>query len=96
MTSRNDSSKPTGDGARAALLRSFEFRLPLSWLLAAPTTAASAQTAVGKAVAAPLLPASRLKLRFSLWHNGLPVDALPMEGWIELRLVSEAELEAGL
>ncbi len=95
-TSPKDLSKPTGDGARAALLRSFEFRLPLSWLLAVPTTAASAQTAVGKAVAAPVLPASRLKLRFSLWHNRLPVDALPMEGWIELRLVSEAELEAGL
>jgi hypothetical protein len=37
-----------------------------------------------------------LKLRFSLWQNRLPVDALPVEGWIELHLVGEAELAAGM
>jgi hypothetical protein len=26
----------------------------------------------------------RLRLRFSVWQNHLPVDALPVEGWIEL------------
>jgi hypothetical protein len=29
-----------------------------------------------------------------LWQNRLPVDALPVEGWIELHLVSEEELES--
>jgi alpha-amylase/alpha-mannosidase (GH57 family) len=36
--------------------------------------------------------AKTLRLRFSLWENRLPVDALPVEGWIELQLVSEREL----
>jgi alpha-amylase/alpha-mannosidase (GH57 family) len=35
---------------------------------------------------------TRLRLRFSLWQNGLPTDALPVEGWIELRLLSEEDL----
>jgi len=35
--------------------------------------------------------AKTLRLRFSLWENRLPVDALPVEGWIELQLVSEGE-----
>jgi hypothetical protein len=38
--------------------------------------------------------ARQLRLRFSLWRQGLPVDALPLEGWIELQLVSEEELAA--
>jgi len=43
-----------------------------------------------------IAPTSRLRLRFSLWSNRLPVDALPVEGWIELQLVSEWELAAGM
>jgi hypothetical protein len=35
-----------------------------------------------------------LRLRFSVWQNRLPVDALPLEGWIELRLLSEEDLLA--
>jgi alpha-amylase/alpha-mannosidase (GH57 family) len=38
--------------------------------------------------------ANKLRLRFSLWQNRLPVDALPPEGWIELQVVSEEELMA--
>src|SRR5256885_5155603 len=38
--------------------------------------------------------AIRLRLRFSIWHNGLPVDALPVEGWMELQLLSEENLMA--
>jgi alpha-amylase/alpha-mannosidase (GH57 family) len=38
--------------------------------------------------------AKKLRLRFSLWRQGLPVDALPLEGWIELQLLSEEELAA--
>jgi len=35
---------------------------------------------------------SRFRLRFSLWKNHLPIDALPLEGWIELPLLSEEEM----
>ena len=87
--------------AKAALLRNFEFRLPLSWLLAKPVSSSASGTADGaarqsKPAIAAIAPTSRLKLRFSLWHNRLPVDALPVEGWIELQLVSEWELGAGM
>jgi alpha-amylase/alpha-mannosidase (GH57 family) len=87
------------ENAKVALLRNFEFRLPLSWLLARPSSGAnpgnggtSSQSRPGIAAVAP---ASCLKLRFSLWHNRLPADALPVEGWIELQLLSEWELAAG-
>jgi len=29
-----------------------------------------------------------------LWQNHLPVDALPVEGWIELEMLAEADLLA--
>jgi hypothetical protein len=63
-------------GSAVALAKNFEFKLPLKWLAAAKENK-SAKT---------------LRLRFSLWENRLPVDALPVEGWIELQLVSEGEL----
>jgi alpha-amylase/alpha-mannosidase (GH57 family) len=63
-------------GGAVALARNFEFKLPLKWL-AAERENKSART---------------LRLRYSLWENRLPVDALPVEGWIELQLVSEGEL----
>src|SRR5713101_4207451 len=96
-----DSSAKSEETAKVALLRNFEFRLPLSWLLATPGSSASPRTTgemAGhpKQSAAAIAPTSRLKLRFSLWHNRLPVDALPVEGWIELHLVSEAELVLGM
>jgi alpha-amylase/alpha-mannosidase (GH57 family) len=84
------SGKPK-EGARVALLRSFEFQLPLAWLLATPGGNNSG-SAERKPAASPLAPTSRLRLRFSLWQNRLPVDALPLEGWIELQLLSEGEL----
>ena len=71
-------SKHTNELARMALVRNFEFRLPLKWLSGSPTDA----------------PAVRLRLRFSLWQNRLPVDALPVEGWIELELLPEEDLIA--
>ena len=86
-------SSPKGEeSAKVALLRNFEFRLPLSWLLAKPISGDHA----GASTSTPAAPTSRLKLRFSLWHNRLPVDALPVEGWIELQLLSEWELAAGM
>ena len=35
---------------------------------------------------------TRLRLRFSLWQNGLPADALPLEGWMELPLLHREDL----
>jgi alpha-amylase/alpha-mannosidase (GH57 family) len=36
----------------------------------------------------------KLRLRASLWHGGLPVDALPLEGAIELDILTEQDLAA--
>jgi len=83
--------------AKAALIRNFEFRLPLNWLLAVPSSPAVTRTAADPPpAAAAIAPTSLLRLRFSLWQNRLPVDALPVEGWIDLQLVSEAELHSGI
>jgi hypothetical protein len=38
--------------------------------------------------------ATKIRLRFSVWQNKLPVDALPVEGWMELQLLPEEELNA--
>ena len=73
-------------GAAVVLNKNFEFKVPLPWLLAAPVTAATPR----RRGAAPV--ATSLRLRFSLWQNRLPVDALPLEGWIELPLLTEADL----
>jgi hypothetical protein len=84
------SSTPvTHSDLKLVLARNFEFKLPLSWLWAIPPSGEG--LGEGK-IAGPV--ATKLKLRFSLWQNGLPVDALPLEGWIELELKSEAELAA--
>ena len=82
------SSEPN-DAARVALARNFEFRMPLTWLLAAPL---ELQKVRGPHTAEVLT--TRLRLRFSLWKNRLPIDALPMEGWIELELLTEEDLQA--
>lgn len=83
----SNSANPKND-ASLALVRSFEFGLPLSWLLASPVSLAASQAKDAGPVA------KRLRLRFSLWQNGLPTDALPPEGWIELQLLEEKDLEA--
>jgi hypothetical protein len=86
------SSGASGDlekQAAVALVRQFEFKLPLS-LLAGSTSGGNS----GPAPTGPVPPAGKVRLRFSLWQNRLPVDALPVEGWIELQLLSEDELMA--
>ncbi len=75
--------------ARVALARNFEFRLPLAWLLAAPLEIDK----VRGPKSSDLLTV-RLRLRFSMWQNHLPVDVLPVEGWIELELLAEEDLMA--
>jgi alpha-amylase/alpha-mannosidase (GH57 family) len=72
-----------------ALARNFEFRLPLVWLLAAPLEVDRLRGTKGSD-----LLTVRLRLRFSLWQNQLPVDALPVEGWIDLELLAEEDLLA--
>jgi alpha-amylase/alpha-mannosidase (GH57 family) len=81
-----ESSDQPGEGAaKVALLRNFEFRIPLAWLSAAPISSQVAKTAKPGVV-------TWVRLRLSLWQNRLPVDALPLEGWIELQLLEENEL----
>jgi hypothetical protein len=88
------SSSEPEEHVKLALLRNFEFKLPLAWLLATPVAAHSegAEERKGPTVAST----SKLRLRFSLWQNRLPVDSLPLEGWIELQLLSEGDLIFGL
>jgi alpha-amylase/alpha-mannosidase (GH57 family) len=84
------SGRPDDERVKVAVMRNFEFKMPLAWLLATQG-AAPADRKPGAASAAP----SRLRLRFSLWQNRLPVDSLPLEGWIEVHAVSEGELLFG-
>ena len=37
-----------------------------------------------------------LRLRFSVWRDHLPIDALPLEGGLDIPVVSEQEMEAGV
>jgi alpha-amylase/alpha-mannosidase (GH57 family) len=69
------------EDAVVAFARNFEFKVPLAWLMVVP--GASTETAPA---------AASLRLRFSLWQDRLPVDALPVEGWIELQLLREEDL----
>ena len=73
------------DGAAVALGRNFEFKIPLVLLYATPVESASAASSPA---------ATKLRLRFSIWQNRLPVDALPVEGWMELQLLPEEEMIA--
>jgi len=74
---------------RVALVKNFEFRVPLARLLAAPLDLEK----IRGPQSSDLLTV-RLRLRFSLWQNQLPVDALPIEGWMELELLAEEDLLA--
>ncbi len=37
---------------------------------------------------------ARIRIRLSLWQNGLPVDTLPAEGWFDIAVIAEAEMLA--
>jgi hypothetical protein len=39
-------------------------------------------------------PGDKLHLRFSLWRDRLPVDALPLEGSLDLHLLDDEELRS--
>jgi len=94
------STDQPSDQVAVALVRNFEFKLPLAWLLAAPVAPSVNPVAPNPVMQKnemadrkPTTPvATKLQLRFSLWQNGLPTDALPVEGWLELRLLSQEDL----
>ena len=79
--SENGEALPS-EGVSAALAKNFEFKLPLSLLYATPLQSSASATPA----------ASKLRLRFSVWQNRLPIDALPVEGWMELQLLPEIDL----
>jgi alpha-amylase/alpha-mannosidase (GH57 family) len=79
------------ENVKLALLRTFEFKLPLVWLLASPTSSL-AQTSATPKLAASVPATDKIRLRYSLWQNRLPTDSLPLEGWIELHVLSEGDL----
>jgi alpha-amylase/alpha-mannosidase (GH57 family) len=80
----DESETLPADGIAAVLRKNFEFKLPLSLLFALPVASAS-----------PSSPAAnKIQVRFSVWQNRLPVDALPVEGWMELQLLPEIELKS--
>jgi alpha-amylase/alpha-mannosidase (GH57 family) len=84
ISDNGDTFPPNGD-AGVAVAKNFEFKLPLALLYALPRESSAAE-------ASPA--ATKLRLRFSIWQNRLPVDALPVEGWMELLLLPEDELVA--
>jgi hypothetical protein len=51
-------------------------------------TARNTSASVKPRLPLAIAPEHSLRLQISLWKDGLPVDALPQEGWIE---VSTAE-----
>jgi alpha-amylase/alpha-mannosidase (GH57 family) len=83
------------ENIKLALLRTFEFKMPLGWLLAIPTSSQTPAVSANPKAPASIPTTDKLRLRYSLWQNRLPVDSLPLEGWIELQVVSEGDLLFG-
>jgi hypothetical protein len=75
----------SSEGVDVAVGRNFEFKLPLAVLYAQPPESTSDSSSPA---------ATRIRLRVSIWQNRLPMDALPLEGWIDLQLLPENELMA--
>jgi hypothetical protein len=73
------------DGADVALGRNCEFKIPLALLYAQRPDSTRDPSSPA---------ATKIRLRFSVWQNRLPMDALPVEGWLELQLLPEEELMA--
>jgi alpha-amylase/alpha-mannosidase (GH57 family) len=84
IISANDETLTVNDAA-IALARNFEFKIPLALLYAIPRES-------GNDSSSPA--ATKLRLRFSIWQNRIPADALPVEGWMELQLLPEEDLIA--
>jgi hypothetical protein len=78
-------------GLRLVVRRNFEFQMPLSLL---GSVAAQEKRAPSSSSSSMQDSISRIRVRFSLFQNALPIDALPVEGWMDLHLLSEPELMA--
>jgi alpha-amylase/alpha-mannosidase (GH57 family) len=39
-----------------------------------------------------IAPGSGLRFQFSLWQGGLPMDAVPQQGWVEMRTTNPVEM----
>jgi hypothetical protein len=37
-------------------------------------------------------PGRGLRFQFSLWQGGLPIDAVPQQGWLEMRTTDPGEM----
>ena len=91
QTPRSDNDDSVSDRVErsgkvvAVLGKNFEFKLPLALLYALPRESSSPSSD-------PV--ATKIRIRFSVWQNRLPVDALPVEGWLDLQLLPEMELMA--
>jgi len=75
----------SNEGVVAVMRKNFEFKLPLALLYALPRESSSPSSDPA---------ATKIRIRFSVWQNRLPVDALPVEGWLDLQLLPEMELLA--
>jgi hypothetical protein len=67
--------------------------------LAAPGTPDAAVAVLGRVLelrlslaAMRIAPGAGLRFQFSLWQGGLPFDAIPHQGWIEMRTTNPAEM----
>ena len=89
VTQGEEVIEDSSNSVRVVLDRNFEFRVPLAWLLAAPVDIEKLQGPKSSD-----LLTVRVRVRFSLWQNHLPVDAMPTEGWIDLELLAEEDLLA--
>ena len=72
-----------------AVARKFEFKLAISVVVGHSGCLSLRHRLPGNESNAVM---TRLRLRFSLWQNGLPADALPEEGWMELPLLRQEDM----
>jgi hypothetical protein len=43
-------------------------------------------------IALGIAAGSGLRFQFSLWRGGLPIDAVPQQGWLEMRTTNPSEM----
>ncbi len=96
--------KPIGDGMASNLgfmLAHGTARLAESKLAVPPAGASQVECALGRVLEARI-PLSLLgisagagvRFQLSLWQGGLPIDAIPQQGWIQIRTTDPAEMMA--
>ncbi|MGB9605511.1 MAG: hypothetical protein ACPL88_06485, partial [Bryobacteraceae bacterium] len=91
--------EPLKPGAPAASYRIALTHGLCSVLEASPQAAASGAAFVCQHILEARIPlesigaasGDRLRVQLSLWRNGLPLDALPYQGWLEISTAEPAE-----